>query len=68
MRLNKIQVYSVLRQIKRSFYAILVYKKRKRGKWSKMVKPRLTRVVEELFEIGGNHDLAKYREVRRKLM
>jgi len=33
-----------------------------------MVKPRLTRIVEELFAIGGNYDLAKYMEVRRKLV
>ena len=33
-----------------------------------MLKPRLTRVVEEVFAIGGNHDTAKDIELREKLL
>jgi len=33
-----------------------------------MVKPKLTRIVEEFFAIGGNHDLDKYMEIRHKLL
>ena len=33
-----------------------------------MLKPRLTRLVEELFATGGNHNLEKYKESRKKLI
>jgi len=33
-----------------------------------MVKPKLTRIVEEFFAIGGNYDLDKYVDIRHKLL
>ena len=33
-----------------------------------MLKPRLTKVVEEIFAIGGNHDSAKDMELREELL
>ena len=33
-----------------------------------MVKPRLKKIIEELFAVGGNYDLAKDMELRGKLL
>jgi len=33
-----------------------------------MLKPRLIKVVEEVFAIGGNHNAAKDMELREKLL
>lgn len=33
-----------------------------------MIKPRLSRIIEELFATGGNHDIAKHMEIRGKLI
>ncbi|MCL2355116.1 MAG: hypothetical protein FWC68_04530, partial [Oscillospiraceae bacterium] len=33
-----------------------------------MLKTKLTEIIDDFFAIGGNHDLEKYKEIRKKLL